>query len=82
LNKQLIDRVKEVEQTLLDRETDTHSVSDDISKTKKEIQRLTAENKQLKQDKKKYEYLERECQIQREKYDNLKTSSTQFEQAA
>jgi hypothetical protein len=40
------------------------------------------EIKSMKQERKKTEYLERECQILREKYDSLKANSTQFEQAS
>ncbi|CDW75940.1 UNKNOWN [Stylonychia lemnae] len=82
MNKQLIEKVKEMEHQLLDKENMTTLQLNDASQTKKENQQLKNEIKQIKQDKKKSEYLERECQIIKDKYENLRISSAKFEEAS
>lgn len=76
LNKQLLDKVKELESQLLSRDTSNVTISDEFQKSRKDVQTLTLENKNLQKslnsERKKEEYLERELAMMKEKYDNLK----------
>lgn len=58
---------------MLEREGHNNLVSDEVSKVRKEVQTLRNDKAQLEQqsqkDKKKNEYLERECQQLKDKFD-------------
>jgi regulator of replication initiation timing len=72
----LLDKVKELESQLLSRDSNSVTISDEFQKSRKDVQSLTIENKNLQKslnsEKKKEEYLERELAMMKEKYDNLK----------
>ena len=57
--------------------------AEEVSKLKKDLDKALIEAKQARnQEKLKCEYLERECQQLRDKYDELKHRSIQFELAS
>eukprot|EP00347_Sterkiella_histriomuscorum_P004550 403360036 len=82
LNKQLIEKVKEAEHQLLEKENMYQTQTNELTLSKKDVSSLKNDLKQMRQEKKKQEYLERECQALKEKYDILKVNSTKFEVAS
>jgi len=84
VNKQLLEKAKEAEQTVL--EGATVAANEEIGRLKKENAQLKVEKQRAEKEgqgeRKKVDYLERECQMFREKYEVLKENAKSFEQAA
>ena len=88
LNKSLIDKIKDLEGQLLSIQAPLiippgGASAEEVSKLKKDLDKAKIEAKQARnQEKLKCDYLERECQQLKEKYDALKHHSIQFELAS
>lgn len=82
MNKSLIEKIKELEQTLLEKPLnhELQTSSEDIIKLKKDLEKARSDQRHVRaQEKQKTEYLEKECQLYKERYETLKTEAYHFE---
>ena len=74
-----------MEQTILERERSSSGLHEDVSKFKDQTANLRQSQGKTEQlfrnEKKKVDYLERECQLWKDKYDALKDQAAVFEEA-
>ena len=87
LNKSLIDKIKDLEGQILAVQTPVAppggASAEEAANLKKDLDKARVEAKQARnQERLKCEYLERECQQLRDKLDELKHHSIQFELAS